>query len=201
MPDEMNNPMAGDADELQSTSPQIQDEKSDVIADELERLADDFGDIVDSLEIQTAQWRRQKGGERLGELLKSKEETLRCIDDADPAIRELAIHLSMDHWRIPGEIIGHCERVAARDPSALVRSLAFSVLGRYYRNQSNPRIGAMLATVVADPSVSLDERKSAYLSLVLVDGARYQASIPEIILRFPASVDWNTVNRYLIGHI
>jgi hypothetical protein len=194
MPDELTNEPSDNAEEEGTTSQEFtQDELA-----AFERLREDYREIVSTLDEQTRRWREQKGGDRLSQLVNSHEETLRCFDDTDPNIRELAIHLAMEHWKISERIADRCERLAIHDPSSAVRSMAISSLGRCYRNQRNPRVGALLAKIVADPLVAFEERKSAYLALVLVHGGYQRFSISQILLRFPDGIDWGFVNQYLI---
>jgi len=164
---------------------------------EFERLEEDFRDLVDTFDSQTAKWRVEKGKARLSLLLNSQEETMRCLHDADPDIRELALHLALEHWKIADRIAKHCEEMCLTDPSPNVRVFAVSALGTCFRGQKSHRIAAICAAKVSDLTLSLEERQSAYLSLVRVMDDDEDLSIAPILMDFPAAIDWNLVNRAL----
>jgi hypothetical protein len=175
----------------------LSDEEIATLLPQFEQLEEDFRDIGRTLDSQTAQWRKQKGKERLPLLLNSQEETLRCLEDSDPNIRELALHLANVHWEIGDRISEICERMAITDPSLAVRMYAIGALGNLYRGQKNSRVGTMCAKLVSDPQLNLEERRAAYFSLVLIMGDDQSFSIPRIVIDFPKSIDWHFVRRHL----
>jgi len=197
MPDELKSEPPDESDTGGMMDEELSDEELATLQNEFERLGEDYGEIVSTLDEQTLSWRKEKGGARLPLLLNSQEETLRCLDDPDPNIRELGIHLAVDHWSLCHRISERCEEMAVADPSNAVRCMAIGALGRCHRGKKNARVGSIIASVVLDPNSSFEERKSAYLSLVLVEGNNQRYSISQVLLDFPNTIDWVLVNNYL----
>jgi hypothetical protein len=104
----------------------------------------------------------------------------------------------MEHLKISDQVSHTFERLALIDPSPSVRAMALSALGRIYRGQEESRIAAMFARIVANTSLSLEERKCGYVGLVLVNGDGERFSIPAILLGFPESIDWDFVQSCLL---
>jgi HEAT repeat protein/putative sister chromatid cohesion protein len=162
-----------------------------------EELAGDYGDIAKSFEEQSARWRKKVGGDRLQQLLASLEKTIQCLEDPDPQVRELAIDLAINHWKLNAFIANRCEQLAASDPSPSVRCAAVMALAIIFEGQRPIRLGAMFARIVCDSRLSFEEHRNAYLALVILEGDSQRFSIPDVWLSFPECIDWQFVNSYL----
>jgi hypothetical protein len=193
-----NNHASEEPDEGEIAQHDLTDEEADVMLDFYEQLVEDYKEIGRNFKTRIEHSRQEKAGEQRHLMMSDRSETLRCLEDIDPNIREIALSLAIYHWRLTAEIADRCEQMSLSDSSATVRGAAIIALGECYRGQQDRRIGAILAKIVSAPDLAVEERKSAYLSLVVIHGDYQRFSIPRIMIGFPKDLDWEFVNSYLL---
>ena len=135
MPDEPTNGRPSSSENGNSTSQDMSDSDFEAMQELYEQLGRDYEEIDETFARQIDSSLKKRGGDRLPELMRSPEDTIRCFADPDDVIRELAIELAVFHWRIGHQIADRCERMALADPAIVVRSAAISALGTCYRGQ------------------------------------------------------------------
>jgi HEAT repeat protein len=124
-------------------------------------------------------------------LFESQEATERRLDDPDPKMRWAAVTLMTYHWGAAEQFKAKCEWIAFHDPDPLVRSKAIGCLGFCFSGTSEQRIESILADVVSNDSEDYSVRRSAYISLLRVNGAQKMPPPASALnLRIPEDVDW-----------
>lgn len=162
-----------------------------------EQLDLDFQELISINEDQSMKWEQEVGSGRLLELQSSEENTIKSLDDDDPKIRQLALHLVGHRWKCGLAVSDRCESMAISDPVPEVRGMAISALGLTYRGTDDMRVGAFFAAIVSNLANPLRERKTAYLALLLLASDDSGANLAEISNSFPDSIDNDFLMRYL----
>jgi hypothetical protein len=131
-------------------------------------------------------------------LLRSQEATERHLDDLDPIMRWSAVIIMTYHWGPTEQFKTKCEEMALHDPDPIVRSKAIGSLGTCFAGTTNPRIENLLANVVCNESECYGARRSAYMSLFVVNQRKPMPPAELLLnLRIPEDVDWEYVHSML----
>src|SRR5262249_16954836 len=103
-------------------------------------------------------------------LLQSQEVTEDHLDDPDPKMRIAALVLMTVHSGPTEQFKRKCEAMAFQDPDRSVRSAAIGSLGTCFSSTGDRRVERLLAGVVCKETEDYRIRRSAYMSLFLVNG-------------------------------
>jgi hypothetical protein len=100
--------MANDPDESFNLPPGVEDdlteEQIEYYIQKFEELQREFEQIQLENAPKLEAWVRNLAGEKLDQLLVSEQETLNAFSDPDPKIRQVAVHLAINHWKLKSSI-------------------------------------------------------------------------------------------------
>jgi len=136
-------------------------------------------------------------GDRLPELMESREGAARFLQDSDWRLRLCALSLLKRKWRPDAALAETSEKLAFADPHPQVRGVALHTLACCFQGTDDPRIGKLLADIVVDER-RYDEqsRRSAYSGLFILRDIDVSERLRAIKKRFPEDVDWEFVASF-----
>lgn len=142
-------------------------------------------------------------GPDLEVMKRGPEETVKYLDNPNPRLREVALHMAYHHWEIKDSLASVYERMASADPDADVRETAVGALGTCYARTKNLRIGRLLAVITRDASLADSIRLTAFTSLLRLHGnmeygIEYGGKSPLVPVALE-QVDWAFVDKYYTG--
>jgi hypothetical protein len=172
------------------------------ILDKLQELEGDFNDMRAQLDPLIESRLRRLAGTHFERMRHSREETLKCLSDADPNLRQAALGMACDYWGIRQVPSSTIEHMAVADPVDEVRESAIRALGNYYARTKDQQIGHLLANFVRNDDLVVPVRLTAFMSLLrlhgmlnYVDDGGRGTSVPSSL----EEIDWGFVDRYYHG--
>lgn len=137
-------------------------------------------------------------GDRLEAMMQGPSATAHYLRNADPKLREAALHISNYHWGLNRSLEPTLQRMAWEDADDDVRGIALLYLVSLYRGTDDARIGKLLVEFVKDQSLSTEFRTTAYYALFRLRGlsSEYWPHMWSAEWRFPDDVDWSFVDTF-----
>lgn len=178
-----------------SSKEPISDDQRQEMIQEVNELRKENDRLRADMEEDLLTYYRKLAGPSAEALINDKKEALKSIYSADPAVREVALHLAAFYWDMSDEISEFCEHLVHSESNERIRIIAIKVLGLSYSETKEMRIGRLLAAIVKDENCSADLRVAAYFALIQVDG-RHNHSVRRHKLSM-ADIKWTFVESYL----
>lgn len=138
-----------------------------------------------------------QAGHEAAALLESAEAAHARLAHTHPSVRQAALYFICHYWKIAEECREDLARLATVDPDSDVRASAIGTLGIVYRETANPRIGQLLAGIVANERELIAVRQSAYWWLRGVMGMDLFRYLNPEKIEIPDEVDWELINTCL----
>jgi hypothetical protein len=136
-------------------------------------------------------------GEQLNEMLASRENSIKRLQDPSWKLRLAAISILRTVWKSYEELAIICEKMAFEDPHFQVRGTALFTLACCFAGTNDARIGKLLASVVKDTTMPDLIREAAYNGLFQLRGT-FPLDLPMPGKhRFPADMDSAFVETFL----
>jgi hypothetical protein len=136
---------------------------------------------------------QQLAGDHFSVMMQSAQDAEQYLESADPSLREAALSVLYRRWGQRDRYADRYERMAMCDPSEDVRRLAFTFLGSCFSYSCDPRISALLASVVLSCNEPTSLRMASYRALLCCHGYPIEAG-KAFPLMFPDDVNWDFVN-------
>jgi hypothetical protein len=162
----------------------------------LDALESDFTDMLSQVTPLSQRRLRDLAGSHFDRMLRSREDTLRYLNDPDPRLRQAALQLAHEYWQ-PGDTSpGMLERMAVSDPSDSVRGTAIRALESCFARTKDRRVAHFLAVIARNDSLSDELRLTAFMSLLRVHRIMYYCGKSPLVPRSLDEVDWEFVDGY-----
>lgn len=144
-------------------------------------------------------WRRVVG-DRIDDLISSRDLTVACLYDDDPRKREVALKIINRYWQPDVSLTHICQNLALHDSDRDVRICAILSLGICYSKSNDKTVGGFLARFVYDSKESQQIKNIAYYAMLLIADRkdhRLQSRIEEVkLLDLPREQDPNLMDWF-----
>ena len=146
---------------------------------------------------------RELAGTHWDEMTESQGSAAAFLRHPKKDVRRAALSALSLYWkRDPtDDCAAVIKDVALNDSEPVVRAIALVVLGGFYKNTQDPKIGRLFAECIADDTESTALRKAAYGALCSLCGredlkfVEREGESPRLF-RY-SDIDWGLVNRFL----
>lgn len=171
------------------------DDKENLIR-RLEELEKDFKEMAAAIDPILKNWLREYAGPVVDTMLRSPEDTMKYLSDANPRLRAAAVRLAYQHWEITDTLATVYENMSISDSSIDVREAAIGALGTTYARTADARIGQILAAIVHHDGLGESMRLTAFCSLLRVHGNMTYAGTSPLVPTSLEHIDWTLVDQY-----